>query len=1149
MLQSIGFFNLQLPRLRKSILLASVLFACTLRAPLNGQSVQGVVTGNITDATGASIPNAQVTLTNEGTGVVQHETSGSSGVYRFSLVPPGTYTVTVKAAGFTEKETKGITVDASQTVPVDEKLDVATSSTAVEVTSQATIVQTASSDLTTTVNTRTIEATPLLTRNVFDLAFLAPQVSQGMNFAPASGGARESGTAYLLNGADNNDNFDEGGFNITPPLESVAEFTILTNSFSAEYGRGAGAVVSAIQKAGTNSIHGVLYEFNRNRDISANDFFSNRNGEDKPQYIRNQFGGEVDGPIKKNTSFFSFAFDRYDVHTGTNLSIPVPTSSLLSAMTSGAGPIASAILSKNPLRTSNTPCAAEAVNYPSAIGNIGCYNVFDPTPVGQNTYYGRFDQNFSSTDRLSVTANVQRYGETDEYGANYQSATVTPIGSTDDEHYHQIALVETHTFTPALLNEFTVAHNRHFSDTFEGKNGQFSDPEIYIDGASFGYLGFDIGPNSEYTVTAFTQDRWQLQDNLGWTFGKHSIRVGGGWQYGNVYRNWDLGGNGYYEFANATGGPIPASDMGPNGTIGNSVSGINYGDSNFQNDFPYYQELSIDPSTGARANAYRHYIDQDSNMFINDDWKFSRTLTLNLGLRWEHYGAPRETDNILSNFTNLCLSISCIANATVEPVSTLWKPNWHDFAPRVGFAWDVLGDGKTSIRGGYGIFYDRIFDNVWSNAAWNPPFYALIDHNGLDGDLIYYSDPASIGAAYNPTVGPGRVSLRTMDVALKDSSSQNFYFGIEHQLATNFLLRLSYQGSLGRHLPVLEDLNRYDGDAYNATLTPIFPNPNYNGFNYRSDSVGSNYNAFVSEFQKRFANGLQFQFGYTFSKLLDYNSDLFAGETATGSFSSPYYYVTNSNLANEYGPASYDHTHSLKFNYVYQLPFLKDKKNFFGQVFGGWQISGFYQGYSGHPLEVYNSRPTYAGDYYDANGVPENIGGDYNLDGVDNDHPIYIGSGNPYSGANPADGIFTDNNPVGCGFAGNKSSAAAIAACNANFGVTTVSTLFANPSGGPIRYGIGRDDFRGPWFNGFDAAISKVFTLTEHVRLQLRGDAINVLNHPNFDGIVTDVSSGSFGKAQYLVGDGGTYGPGLVTGGGWSNGVARRFQVGARLTF
>ncbi len=1025
-----------------------LVLACAVTVKLPAQTVQGVVTGAVTDPTGAAIPTAQVTLTNEGTQVIQNANTGSDGSYRFPLVPPDTYTLTVKASGFAVKETRGIVVEPSQTVPVSVKLDVATASTAIEVTTQGTIVQTATSTLATTVNTNAVENIPLLTRNVFDLAFVAPQVSQGMNFGPASGGARESGTVFLMNGADNNDNFDEGLANVVPPLESVAEFSILTNQFSAEYGRGAGAVVSAVQKSGTNGFHGAAYEFHRDAAISANDFFSNRADQPKPKFIRNQFGGEVDGPIIKDKTFFSFAFDRLDLRTGSNLQIQVPTGAELAAMTAGAGPLASYYLTKYPLRTSEIPCPNEPS---SAFGHIGCFNTFDAIPTTQNTYFGRIDQNFSTHDRLSFTANVQRYTNIDEYAGSLNfgtySATTQAFPSTDAENYHQLALVETHTFSPTLVNEFTAAHNRHFSDFFEG-SGSFTDPEILVDGAALGYSSsapaFGIGPNSEAVVEAFTQDRWQIQDNLGWTLGKHSIKIGGGWQYGNLYRNWDLGGPGYYEFANTTGAALPP--LNPNGTIGNP-NGIPYSDTNFQHDYPYYQEIAVDPRTGAKANAYRHYIGEDGNAFVNDDWKFSRTLTLNLGLRWEHFGAPREVNGILAQFTNLnCLSISCIANATVNPVATMWKPNYKDFAPRVGFAWDVRGDGKTAVRGGYGIFYDRIFDNVWSNAAWNPPFYALVDHDATAGDLIYYSVPAQAGPAYNPAVGPGRVSVRTMDVALKDQSEQSFHFTIEQQLASNFLFRAGYQGSLGRHLPVLMDLNRYDGDAYNPDLATQRPNPLYTTFNYRANNVNSNYNALVTEVQKRFSNGLQFQFSYTWSKLLDYNSALFAGSTTQGSYSQPYYYVTNSNTRNEYGPGAFDHTHSFKFNYVYELPFLKNRKGILGHVLGGWQLSGFYQGYSGHPVEVYNSRTRYAGDFVDANGVPENIGGDYNLDGNNNDHPIYVGSGNPYSGGSPADGIFVDNNSIGCGNPGGHSSAAAIAACNANFGVTTPNSFSSTPA-------------------------------------------------------------------------------------------------------
>jgi hypothetical protein len=1081
------------------------------------QSVQGVVTGSVSDSSGGVIRSADLTLTNDGTAVEQHEKSGTDGNYRFSLVPPGGYTLAVKGQGFATKEVQGIVVDASKVTPVNVTLSVATAQTAIEVSEQETMVQTATSDVAITIDQRMIESMPLLSRNVFDLVFAAPAVTKGMNLNPAAGGARESGTTYLLNGADNNDNFSEGSYNIIPPLESVRQFTVLTNNMSAQYGHAAGALVSTVQKAGTNEFHGAGFEFSQNRSFNASDFFSNRQGSPKSKLVSNQYGGEIDGPIVKDKTFFAFAFDRLDQRTGGDMEVGVPTSTELNAMSTNAGPLAQYYLKAHPLRTSDTPCTAEAINAPAAIGHIGCVQVFDPNLTGQNSYYGRIDENFNTKDRLSFTANVTRYINTDKFGGG-SAATVQNIPSTDNEHYHHLALVETHIFSANLLNEFTLAHNRHYSDAYEG-NGKFKDPSIYIDGADYG-LGISVGPNSGAVIASFVQDRWQVQDNLGWTKGKHAFKFGGGWQYGILYRNWDIGGPGFYEFANTTGvTPASVGALNPNGTIGN----VNYTDSNFQNDFPFYQELAIDPATGAKANAYRHYIMKDSNLFASDDWKFSKRLTFNLGLRWERYGAPTEVHNLVSQFVTFPgFDPTSIAGARVGPVKSMWKTRNKDFAPRVGFAWDMFGNASTSLRGGYGISYDRIFDNVWSNGAWNPPFYALVDHDATAGDLVNYTVPASVGASYVPGSLPGaagRVSLRTMDVAMKDSSIQSFYMGVERQLFRDILLRVSYQGSLGRHLPVVENLNRYDGEAYNSTLAAIPPNPLYNGFNYRSNSVTSNYNSMVTELQKRFSRGLQLQFSFTWSRLMDYNSDLFAGETTTGAFSQPYFYVSNSQQSLEYGPGAFDHQKNFKFIFTYELPFFKKQRGFLGHALGGWQLSGFYQGYSGHPLEVYNGRPRFAGNSLDANGVPENLGGDYNLDGVYNDHPNFTGSSvsAAYSHNNPADGIFTDNNPIGCGSPGGKSTN--VADCNAAYGVITPNILFINPAGTGARFGtLGRNLFRGPWYNRVDGALMKNFKVTEQIKAQFRFDALNLMNHPNFDQIDTNLNDSGFGKAQFDAG-------------------------------
>ncbi len=1144
------------------------------------QTVQGVITGTVTDPTGAVVPGATVTITNVGTNLSQTTTTGGDGSYRFPLVPPGTYTLEVVAANFARVKASGIVVAASQTIPYMVKLELAKASEVIEVTSQAPLVQTATADLGYVVDSSTIQHAALVDRDIFDvLPFMAPTVSPGLDTSPVSGGAREAGTSYMLNGAEDNNNFSAGAININPPLESVEDFTLLTNSMGAQYGRGAGALVSANQKSGSNKFHGVLYEQNRNATLNANDFFYNRDFgaaltahqtdpnvallSKRPKYIKNQFGGAVGGPIRKDKTFFFFAYDRFKLVQGfTSANNFEPTSTALAFAKANGGPLAQQVLAAYPPITSDSRCPLSVDPGPVFVTGgtnaVGCLSFSDPVTTTTTSYYGRVDHNFSSNDRLSFLANIFRNTSVDKFGGGGLLASGGNIPATNTINGHNLALVETHTFGPRVANELTFSHNRFFNPFIAGDPAKQTAPNITIDNQAAGCLGYSFGPSEGLQVIAFTQDRWALQDNLTWMVGRHALKIGGSANYGILYRNWDLGLPGFYEFGELTnlnsGNPNPACPDGsvltaacdgtlqPDGTIAN-VGGT--GDNaNFTGDYPYFEETSIDPRIPApnKANAYRHYT----------------------------------THGIIAQFTNLsgcniATDATCIGAARVNPVSRMWKTYNKDFGPRFGFAWDPFGKGKMAIRGGYGIFYDRIFDNIWSNGAWNPPFYALLDFNAACGDAIFYSNPASIGPAYNPA-GPNgpipypgkRVSVRTMDINMRDSSGQNYYFGVERQFFGGLLLSAKYQGSLGRHLPMLENYNRVDGIGYGVasphSLTPVRPNRLYTGFNYRSNSVSSNYNSLVVEAQKRMSHGLQFQTGYTYSKLLDVNSELFAACSVIGGFTAPYYYISNALPGLSYGRGAEDHRHAYKFNVTYEMPFLKSQKGFVGHALGGWSLGSFLQFYTAHPIDVFTgalgngvctrfrARDASNALILDQNGVPFNLGGDYNLDRVCNDHPVFIGSNlnSVYSGKSPADGIFINNNQIGCGFPGMPSTVANINDCNAAAGVAgacpnsgilngspctpspgATSSLFANPAypGGATpfeRFGtLGRNTFHGPRFVDLDFGMHKDFKLTETANLRFSAEAQNLANHPNFDGVQGNLVNRQFGKAQLIIGGAG----------------------------
>src|SRR5438445_5879591 len=584
-------------RLRTFVFLVAALLVLASAGAVWSQTVQGVITGTITDPTGAVVPNATVTITNVGTNISQSTTTGGDGSYRFPLVPPGNYTIEIKAGNFATVRVSGVVVEASQTIPFNRQLELAKAQQIIEVTSEAPLVQTATADLGYQVDSSTIQHAALVDRDIFDvLPFMAPQVSPGLDMSPTSGGAREAGTSYMLNGAEDNNNFSAGAININPPLESVEDFAILTNSMGAQYGRGAGALVTANQKSGSNKFHGALYEQNRNATLNANDFFYNRDYNasvaahtadptvpvlpTRPKYIKNQFGGAVGGPIKKDKTFFFFAYDRFKLLQGvTAANNFVPTSaSLAFAPPLAFGPLAQQILAAYPPTTSDSACpgnpqwtdaSGTALGPSTGAGtnpfnglpnSVGCLSFSDPQTTTTTSYYGRVDHNFSNSDRLSGVVNSFRNSFVDKFGGGGLLANGGNIPATNIVNGHNLAVIETHTFGPRVANELNLSHNRFFNPFIEGDPANQKVPNAFIQNRTEGFLSYQFGPFEGGQVVAFTQDRWALQDHLTWTVGRHALKIGGSANYGILYRNWDLGLPGQYEFGEFDGTISPATD-------------------------------------------------------------------------------------------------------------------------------------------------------------------------------------------------------------------------------------------------------------------------------------------------------------------------------------------------------------------------------------------------------------------------------------------------------------------------------------------------------------------------------------------------------------------------------------------------------------
>jgi len=1112
------------------------------------QAETAQITGTVLDATGAAIPKAAVTVRNVDTGAIRTTVGSDVGNYTVTNIQPGNYEVSVTAPGFTtSKQMVVLTVGAK--VAVDAKLSVGTAATTVEVNEVAAAVKvnTETQTLTQVLDTRAITELPTSTRNPYNLVVTAGTVSEddpsGRGVGVSINGLRSQSTNILLDGVANNDEFGASVGQMTP-LDSVQEVGIITNNFTAEMGRASAGVINVTTKAGTNGYHGTLYEFNRVSALASNGFNNDAYGLPKSEYDRNQFGYSVGGPIKKNKLFFFNNTEWTRIRSTANLQALVPDPALIAASSAGTQAVFSQYgklgsnatlldkFNRTALENLGTdPCSGAAKAGPCVTyGNTGApmfdlmnYTVPSASGAGspQNTYnlVGRVDYNLN--DRTQIYTRYALYSENDFAGTISNS----PYGgyNTGQTIFNNSLVVSlTHTFTPSFISQSKLDFNRFNTDQPLASGGVL--PIYYLGSAESastlgpysialpGYNPFDPAGAIPF---GGPQNFGEAYQDLSWIKGKHEVRFGGTIEYLRDNRTFGAYEEGEQILGNTNGKGLD-----------NLLSSQAYefqGAVYPQGKFPCVNGVQTPACTVTlplaapsfeRSNRYH-----EGALYVQDSWKISRRLTVNYGVRWEYFGVQHNVNaNLDANFypANTSNPFQAIAQGVVatapnSPIGELWTPSKKNFAPRVGFAWDVFGDGKTSFRGGYGIGYERNFGNVTYNVLFNPPNYAVVD-------LIAGSNIANIPIStqnFGPLSGTSGSAalppseLRAVQPNIKQAYAHLLSASIEHQFGNHTHLEVDYSGSIGR--------NQYDIAATNTVgLGNLYlgvpctpgdtlsggPNPcdaplntQYGGINRRGSGGISNYNAMNIRYdiQDIKHSGLTLRVNYTWSHAIDELSDTFSA--AANQFNLGY---TNPfQPMGDYGNANFDNRHRIALGAVYDIPFARRLHGFAKEALDGWELAPIFTARTGAPYSIY--------DLTNDNAVYTRVIANQAIP-VNGNLP-----GRPSEGSNTF-GIY-------------------------DFSKINVNENYLNPITGDADFGspaglTGRDTFHTPGTFDLDLGIYKNTRITERASLQLRLEAYNAINHANF---VVNTNS------AYIAGGGG-----LITGTYEGN---RNIQIGAKIIF
>ena len=1082
-----------------SCLLAFFVLAILVSTPALAQ-FRSSIEGTITDPAGAIVPGAQVTLTNVDTGISQSEPSNAEGLFRFLSLAPGNYKLTTTKQGFATVSEEHIVLLGSEVRTVSLALKAGEVRETVTVIAESSSIQQSESKIAGDISAKEITQLPLAGRNIGNLIGMTPGVTGTGNATRNANdtdiftlvnnpqnnanGQRAEGNAFYVDNTLATSNPDPGTYNLVPNPDSIQELHISVNDYSAEYGRQGSLVVQAITKGGTNQFHGSLFEYHQDNVLTAHNFFASS----VPVYRRNEFGGSLGAPILKNKMFGFFSWDQKRASRPAVNQDLVEHPDFVSFMkTNFPGNLSTKLMTDFPATVGTVVLgSSQTVNdimgvFPPGDPNAGQFicEVNGPPVPGMpcdlnirqtvnNAVAGK-DNGLQWNTRIDLNYTKDRF-----YGSFYRktpdvdSIATRPAFTTHNDFAgttNYANLNWTHTFSPTMINEAAMGVTR-ISGFGSCQNCQV--PSMFNTGLA------TFGTGSGFAPAKFIQNDFEWRDVLSFNHGRHAWKAGA-----DIFRDQE---NDLFSGPTQRPGYV---------FFDTSVPGI----FNFANDQPQLETpINFDLRTGELSRQSIGYRSTAFGFFAQDDWKLKPNFSLNLGLRWDFNSNPNEQSGQMSTILigSGSTLVDKIAGASVGIVPHVIKNHKIAyFAPRLSFAWDPTKKGKLSIRGGMGVFFERMPNIFWSDAIRaNPPFIAGVtaDSTNASAPQPVYGLCALDKSPFNCPIPPpsqlptglnargGSIAccsdIGGVDPDVKQAYTISRFVGVQYSFTSNWMLEVNYTGSQSVHQYVRTDRNRCVGCFDPVSGTPIRPNSFFNAISYGDNSGWAHYNGATFSVLHRFSQSFTFQGAFTVGKT---TSVVDAQGPGRDSLLSPVYDPYNINA--QAGPAAFDIPRAFTMHGLWELPKLSAQNAAVRGVLGGWQFSGTTSLQAGYPYTV-----------VDCTHSPTGNGGSCALVNV----------------ASSTKGQSCD-----------RSAWVSVAGCIDPDAFTDPCGVNANNhlncGAGPWEGNVGHNSFRGPGFANVDASLGKYFhipwfTRKEGARLQVRGEFFNLFNRVNLTGISSDVS-------------------------------------------